>query len=186
MRDVVAGIFVGGRGERLGGAAKGLLATQEGTTIVARLAALLDEVGVPYVLVGRRPEYAALGLATLDDDPPGVGPIGGLAALLAHAGDRHALALACDMPYVTARLLRRLIDGPEATVLAPRRNGRWEPLVARYDAARVLPIVRRRVASGRTALQGVLEEAGAVELAVEAGEVGELRDWDTDEDVRNG
>ena len=184
MSAPLAGVFVGGAGKRMGGVAKGLLVAPSGETLVARWQSLLARVGTDVVLVGARGEYAHLGLPMLDDDPPGVGPLGGLAALLGRAGARPALAVACDMPFVGEALLRRPLAAPPAPGVAPRRDGRWEPLLARYDAARVLPVVRAHLAQGRHALQGALDAAGAVELALVLGELAELRDWDTPEDVR--
>jgi MobA-like NTP transferase domain len=52
----VAGIFVGGGGERMGGRAKGLLESPDGGTLVKRWHAVLREAGVARVLlVGRHP-----------------------------------------------------------------------------------------------------------------------------------
>ncbi len=132
-------------------------------------------VGLPCVLVGARAEYADIGLAVVEDDPGGVGPLGGLAGLLAGGS---AVAVACDMPHVSAALLLRLVQAPAAPIVAPRREGRWEPLFARYDAS-VLPVVRARLAAGRLGLQGLLDEAGAEELPVSTSEWAELEDWDT-------
>lgn len=181
MRDtVLAGIFVGGASSRMG-TPKGLLRTTDGATLVARWSALLTELGVEHVLVGVRPEYAEVALSQVPDDPPGIGPIGGLAALLENAGDRRALALACDMPFVTGEDLGALLDAPRASVVCPKREGRWEPLCAVYDAPRVLPIVRRFIAEGRHSLQALLDEAGAREVALSGDH---LDDWDSPEDVR--
>jgi molybdenum cofactor guanylyltransferase len=135
------------------------------------------------VLVGRGAAYADLGLEMLDDDPPGIGPLGGLVALLGRAGTGCALAVACDMPFVTGKLVARLLGAPPAPVVAPRREGRWEPLFARYDAPFTLPLARAQVAAGRHALRELLDVCGAVELRLEAGEGEELEDWDRPEDV---
>jgi molybdopterin-guanine dinucleotide biosynthesis protein A len=168
-----AGILVGGAGSRMGGRAKGLLLTPDGETIVDRWRRLFGALGLPCLLVGVRPEYAELGLPVVPDDPPGVGPLGGLAALLARGS---AVAVACDMPYATEALLGRLLAAPDAPIVAPRHDdGRWEPLFARYDAA-VLPCVRARLERRALSLQGLLDEAGAVPLPV--SEWDELRDWD--------
>ena len=188
MDGVLAGIFVGGAGSRMGGRAKGLLAAPEGGTLVERWVALLRVVGVARVLlVGQHDGYGHLGLEAIDDEPSGIGPMGGLAALLRRAGDGHALALACDMPFVSPSVVSRLLlSAGDASVVAPRHDERWEPLCARYDAARVLPAVLLKIASHRHALQPLLTEAGAVVLPLEREEVAGLRDWDTPDDVRRG
>jgi molybdopterin-guanine dinucleotide biosynthesis protein A len=184
--SVIAGIFVGGAGSRMGGRAKGMMEAPSGGTIVDRWLAVLRSVGIDrVVLVGQNEAYASQGLEALDDEPAGIGPLGGLCALLRRAGDASALALACDMPFVSSALTRRLLAGPNGPVVAPRRGGVWEPLFARYEPTIVLPIARGRVAAGRHSLQGLLAEAGAVELPLEKGDEQLLTDWDTSEDVRD-
>jgi molybdopterin-guanine dinucleotide biosynthesis protein A len=182
----IAGIFVGGRASRMGGIAKGLLAAPGGDPIVVRTRRLVASIGGTCVLVGAHPAYAGLGLPLLADDPAAEGPLAALLALLSHAGDRRALALACDMPFLSAELLTRLArEQPDAPVLAPRRaaaeKGRdvWEPLFARYDARAVLPIARELAARGTRSLQVLLDAAGTEPLCLRPEEVAELEDWDT-------
>src|SRR5688572_8594805 len=97
----------------MGGAAKGLLTAPRSTeTLVERLQRVSTEAlgDHPIVLIGAAPAYAGLGIELLADSPPGVGPLGGLCALLdagAHRGSS-VIALACDMPFVTAELIARL------------------------------------------------------------------------------
>jgi molybdopterin-guanine dinucleotide biosynthesis protein A len=180
----IGGIFVGGAGTRMGGRAKGLLATREGATIVDRWRAVLSAVGVgQVVLVGAHGAYAHLGVETICDSPAGIGPLGGLVALLRYAGERTAIAVACDMPSVSTGLMARLLRAPDAPVVAPRRDGRWEPLFARYDAPAVLSLAEAQAATRDHSLQRVLDRAGAVELPISAGEADELHDWDTPEDA---
>lgn len=186
----VGGIFVGGSSTRMGGRPKGLLVGPDGATLVERTRAVLTNAGVAdVVLVGAQPAYAHLGIERIEDEPPSIGPLGGLVAFLRRAYERsarHAIVVACDMPHVSTRLVGRLLAAPPASAVAPRREGRWEPLCARYDAAAILPIAEARVRAGEHALQGLLDCAGAAELP--AGEGGEddpreLRDWDTPADV---
>jgi len=183
MSRVLAGVFVGGGGTRMGGQPKGLLRTPDGVTLVERLRGVLVALGAEVVLVGASEAYASMGLPTVADDPPGVGPLGGLAGLLRMAGVRPTLALACDLPYVSTALVERLLQAAPATIVAPMRDGRWEPLCARYDPQQVLPVVARLLVARRHALQALLDEAHAVALPLSTQEALELRDWDVPADM---
>jgi len=173
---ILGGVFVGGASRRMG-RPKGLLVGPDGRTLIARAQRALRDAGAEPVLVGRRPEYAALGPA-IDDALPDAGPLAGLVALLEQPGADRVIALACDMPFVTADDLRALL-AVDARVVAPRRDGRWEPLCAVYSS-HVAPIARERLEAGRRSLQGLLDAVGATEAALDPDH---LNDWDAPEDV---
>jgi molybdopterin-guanine dinucleotide biosynthesis protein A len=184
IEGTIAGVFVGGAGRRMGGCAKGILQAPEGGTLIERWVETLRRAGVARViLVGRHDGYGALGLEMVDDEPSGIGPLGGLVALLRRAGSSRALALACDMPFVSPALVTRLVSAADAPIVAPRRGALWEPLCARYDASLVLPAALRRVAAGQFSLQPLLTESGALALSLDAAEADRLLDWDTPEDM---
>ena len=191
---MLAGIFVGGLSRRMQGRPKGLLPSPEpGLSVIERLIGVVRELGaVEIVLVGDATPYATLGLPSVGDDPPGLGPIGGLLGLLERARrgpQRGVLALACDLPYVTAALLERLLlADPRAAAVVPRVDGVLQPLCARYVADVCLPVARAAVEAGERALFRVVERLGerAVVMELGAAEAGSLRDWDTPEDVRRG
>lgn len=182
---VLVGIFVGGASRRMGGEAKGLLRSPGGgPPLVVRMASLARAARADVILVGEHPAYVGLGLSALADARRGAGPLGGLVALLEHAGRRPAVALSCDLPFVERSLLERLVtEEPEAAVLAPRPGGRWEPLVARYDPTRVRSLARARLERDERSLQALLDAAGARELSLRDGEARMLRDWDSPADV---
>lgn len=186
-RDLL-GIFVGGGSTRMGGRPKGLLLspdTQE--PLVARLVRLGREAGLEPVAVGRADAYRELvpELPELLDEPAEVGPLGGLCALLREAGDAHVIAVACDMPFVSSALLRRLRrEQPAASVLAARSEaGFWEPLCARYHAKAVLPSCQSAIAEGVRSFQRLFARLPVCELSLTAAERTELKDWDRPEDV---
>jgi molybdopterin-guanine dinucleotide biosynthesis protein A len=193
------GIFVGGQGRRMGGVAKGLL-VHEGQTLLERVLAVCasaadGEASARYLvgdyLAGGGSAYGSTAVPRLDDRPAGKGPIGGLRALLlqAHADGRDALALAVDLPHLQAGVVRRLsVEGPGLSALAPREAGRWQPLIARYRPALVLPVIDRVLARGHTSLQSIfaeLEASGspAEELVLSDDERRVLRDWDVPGDM---
>lgn len=181
---LIAGIFVGGEARRFGGFAKGMLPSPSGPPLVEVIEAALRSLGVPCVLVGRRPAYAICGLPTLDDARAGVGPLGGLIALLEHGAGRDVLAIACDLPFVTPSLLDRLARAETVSAaVAPRREGRWEPLFARYASGPALRVARRRADRGAYSLQGLLDELAASPLPLAEDEHALLDDWDCPEDL---
>ena len=188
MARPLVGIFVGGKGRRMGGVAKGLLTSPGGgETLVARLARIVRDAydDVDLLLVGTADAYASHGLPSLADDPPGVGPIGGLTALLNEGKRRGApfvLTLACDLPYVNAALLRRLRDfSPAAAAVAARQGTHWQPLCARFDPVAAQPIAHDLIRGGARSLQAVLDALSATELPLDSDH--DLRDWDEPGDV---
>ena len=190
----------------MGGVAKGLL-VYDGLTLIERVLgacrAAADPGALQHVyLVGNAAPYAATGLPHLDDSPAGLGPIGGLRALLVQARSLgvDAVAVAVDLPYLRERLVRRLcLEQPGVAALAPRQAERWQPLFARYQPEAVLPVLEQALTAGQTALQSIFRglQAGraafvesangaaprASELALDPDEEHELRDWDSPDDM---
>jgi molybdenum cofactor guanylyltransferase len=182
---ILGGIFVGGRSTRMGGVPKGLLAAPEGGTLVARWASLFAGLAIPIVLVGPGAAYATTAIERIDDDVLGIGPLGGLIALLEHAASGHAIAVACDMPYVSAPLLAKLArHSSDAAALAPREGNTWEPFFARFRAPDALDTARDHARRGVHSLQALLDALGTAALSLDPRERAELRDWDTPEDVK--
>jgi len=174
----------------MGGVAKGNLLAPDGRTLLSRLVALTTAAlpGARVVLVGDSEAYDALAMPAIPDTPPGIGPLGGLAALLAfaeRAGSADAIALSCDLPYLGVNLIERLArEFPGALALAPRADGRWSPLTARY-AVSALTAVANAIARRAHSLQRVFDELGARahELPLTDEERLELRDWYRPEDI---
>ena len=189
---ITIGVFVGGIGSRMGGVAKGLLRTPDGNeTLLERLlrqCALAAPTARPW-LIGEAAAYAAFGLPQLADDPSGVGPIGGLRALLSRAQAEQselALALACDLPFLNQVALEALISPFSGITRVPLVEGRLQPLAAVYAPDAALSAVDRALALGKHALMQVLDQLGPALERIEFDDTGAraLRDWDTPEDIR--
>lgn len=176
----------------MGGVAKGLLRTLDGTeTLVERLlreSARAVPEAKPF-LVGDSAPYAALGVPQLIDEPVAVGPIGGLRALLLRAcadDSELALALACDLPFLDETAISALIVPFSGVTRVPFVEGRFQPLAAAYAPVSALAAVDRSLAVGRHALMHVLEQLGSAleRIEFDGERARALRDWDTPEDVR--
>lgn len=100
-------LLAGGRSSRMG-RNKALLSLRPGGPPVIQLIAhKMAEVADEMLLVGCDPRpYAFLGLPCVPDAFPGTGPLGGVYSGLAAARNPYALAVACDMPFLSVDLLK--------------------------------------------------------------------------------
>jgi len=173
-----AAILAGGRATRFDGRDKSALVVG-GRTILERQIEVLSKVAGDLMIVGgpARPDLPA-GLRQVPDSVPGCGPLGGLHAALLAARGAATVVLACDMPYVTARLINFLLtvngvpvaDGSshtqEADIVVPKTERGYHPLCAVYTSACLEPAARR-LADGRLTLTGLFED---VRVRVVTGE----------------
>jgi len=184
MAKVLLGVLAGGRGTRMGGRDKSRMpAPYTREALAARIVRLGQGLGFACALVGGEPLPQ---VAHLIDEPAGIGPIGGLRALLAHADGAPVIAVACDLPRVTEALLARLAnESPGAAVLCPRdpETGKWQPLFARYDAQRILPALLAAIAAGTHSMQTVFRALEVTELSLSPDERAALTDWDEPADL---
>ena len=79
------------------------------------------------------PAWRPANVTFVADEEPSRGPLGGIAAVLAHISGDHLLGLAIDMPFMTAAYLRRLCEQVQTGQgVVPIIDGRAEPLTAIY------------------------------------------------------
>ncbi len=150
-------VLAGGESRRYG--SPKALAEVDGARIIDRVVAALREVVSDVILSANEPElFHDLGLPSYPDVRPGLGALGGLHTALLRAreaGRPGILAVACDMPFPCAPLLRRLADEafhsnePRPDVVIPESRGRRgvEPLFAAYGV-RCLPAIEADLDDG--------------------------------------
>jgi molybdopterin-guanine dinucleotide biosynthesis protein A len=131
--DVTAFILAGGRSTRMG--RDKAFVEFEGQTLLTRTLDLARSVTLDVRILGDPEKFAAFA-PVFEDIFRDRGPLGGIHAALRVSQTDLNLTLAVDMPFVSASLLKYLISqarsAPEAAVVVPRSNGRWQPLCAIY------------------------------------------------------
>lgn len=130
----VAGIIVAGGKSRRMGRDKAQLKI-DGATLLARTACVLAEVANEVLVVGRETLPSGMGRARAAlDDVPDSGPLGGLATGMRCAAYPLVIAVSCDLPFISADILRLLIRlAPGYDAVVPRPGGKPQPLAAVYD-----------------------------------------------------
>ncbi len=127
---------------------------------------------------------AGLACEVLADDPPAVGPLGGISAGLSR-GD--CFVLGVDMPLLSSEEITRLVQaGAEAGLaLLPQVAGRLQPLAAFWPRT-LLPDLRRYLDEGGRSVLGFLgrqatvcvDEAGLLRMGVDPSHFQGMNDPD--------
>lgn len=135
-------VLAGGAGRRLGHVDKAALSVA-GRSLLERVLAACSDARETVVVGPTRPTGRRVRWAR--EDPPGTGPLAGIAAGLAALADPQAavVVLACDLPFITCGDVTKLVatlPGHDAVLLTDD-EGRLQPLAAGYDSARLAAAV---------------------------------------------
>ncbi|HVE86699.1 MAG TPA: molybdenum cofactor guanylyltransferase [Myxococcales bacterium] len=139
--DATLAILGGGKGKRLGGVPKGLIALGGRAVLELQLELLPSFAEVLFVATDPSAYAAVLAerpqVRVVPDALAGKGAPGGVHAALASARSEWVVVIACDMPFVTPRVVEVLLSerSPEVDVVAFQAGGRLQPLLAAYRAA---------------------------------------------------
>src|SRR5829696_3071815 len=180
-----AAVLAGGQSRRMG-TDKALLPLVTGGPpmlglVLERLSAVADDT---IIVADDQPRYATLGTRVVPDLNRHVGALGGIQAAITWSAHEHCLVVACDMPFLSLPLLRRMADEPrDYDVLVPlipgesrqRHDGLvFQTLHAIYSK-RCLPFIEKRIAEGRKQVVGFFDD-----VRVRTLDVAEITRWDPD------
>ena len=129
-------ILAGGRARRLGGVNKaGLILQPGGASVLERQLARLRRVVDRIIIIANDPErFGGSGVPVIPDMVPDGGALGALYTAVHAAETEWTLVVACDMPFVSERLLAHLVSvGGSVDIAVPRTARGYEPLCATYS-----------------------------------------------------
>lgn len=130
-----AAILAGGHARRLRNTDKAKLLVGGEAIIKREIRVLHDVVTVPPCIITDNPRrYTETGLTILTDHIPNTGALGGLYTAVVTAPETRVLAVACDMPFLSAPFLRYLLSiETHADAIIPRTEVGYHPLCAVYS-----------------------------------------------------
>ncbi|GAA3627797.1 molybdenum cofactor guanylyltransferase [Lentzea roselyniae] len=164
-------ILTGGKGERLGGVDKAALSYRD-ATLLDHVLSVVDDAS-QIIVVG--PEKDLPGVIWTREDPPGGGPLAGLAAGLREVTAERVAVLAVDQPGLTRNTIARLREAGGNAVL---KDDRTQWLIGMWNTAELrgaLPEDPRDLPLRKT-----LQQLNPVEVSALPGEA---RDVDTPADL---
>ncbi len=162
-------VLAGGASKRMG-QDKALL-PYRGTTLVEHVAKTVSEAAGSVALIGDPDRLGHLGLAVFPDEMPHCGPASGIYTALRVTATDWNMVVACDMPAVSADILRELLRWAETSerncvaAIGPYRQP--EPLCALYHR-RCLHALAGAIRDKRLRMRDLIKEIGAVWVPVDA------------------
>ena len=180
-----AAALAGGQSRRMG-TDKALLPLVAGGQpmlglVLERLRSVADDV---LVVANEQERYETFGARVVPDLHPQIGALGGIQAAVTWSAHEHCLVVACDMPFLSLPLLRRMVSEPRNyDVLVPlipgesrqRRDGLvFQTLHAIYSK-QCLPFIEKRIAAGNKQVVGFFED-----VQVRTIDVADVMQWDPD------
>jgi len=156
IQDAAAALLCGGRSSRMG-FDKAFLRAGEESLLLANARKLKSVFGRVYLVADSKDKLLPLGdlsgYALLEDQCPGMGPMGGVTAVLARAEEPYVFVMACDMPSPDMELIHRLHESlRDAQVALFEHEGKLEPLFAFYHRS-CLPVFQEQLRQGNTRLR---------------------------------
>ena len=132
-------------------------------TLIERLIRHLTPLKVETLITTNQPEkYQFLGLPLIPDRQPGSGALAGLFTALEAARTPLVAVVACDMPFISSRLLDAqgiILTDQDWDAVVPRHHSGCEPFHAVYRRQACLPAIRGALAAGHRRVDSWFGEA---------------------------
>jgi len=163
------GFVLAGGGSTRMGRDKALL-PYRGTTLLEHIASIVRQAAGTATIIGDPDRYRNVGFPVCPDQILHCGPMGGIYTALSVTASDWNLVVACDMPMLSAPVLRRLIDhsfqSPSNCIVGTGPGGEPHPLCAVYHR-RCLPLLEQAVRDKRFRMKGLLSELDAEHVALD-------------------
>lgn len=163
-------VLAGGHSRRMG-SDKALLEL-DGETLLARAVRVLHACCDEVFVVGWQRPGLDLGVPFVPDEIPDAGPLAGIATALRHAMHPRCVVVACDMPRLSAPVIRAMIEEPStADVVVPWTrvvgrhgpDGSYAPLHAIYAQA-CLPVIDAHLARDQRRVVELFQDVSVMKL----------------------
>ena len=157
---ISAAILAGGKNARMGRKNKAFL-EMDGRSFLARTLESLRPIFDEIMVIGHDVQgYGRFGVPVHPDLRPGNGSLGGILTALARSSGERTFCVACDMPFLSPAIVRRLVEKSAAgwEAVLPRLSMGVEPLCAVYSTS-LIPVIEGLLDSGERRVRRALDES---------------------------
>jgi len=132
-KNITGIILAGGKSSRMG-TNKALL-QYRGLPFIQHIINTMKPLVDHIIIVGKPKEYSDLNFRCVDDIIPDSGPVAGIHAGLENSTTQYNLVLSCDIPLISEKILKELIDNIDENkdVVMIESNEQPHPLIAVYQ-----------------------------------------------------
>jgi molybdopterin-guanine dinucleotide biosynthesis protein A len=160
-----AALLAGGKSRRMG-FDKQLFHAMQDRLFAHLLPALTKRFNDVLVVTGYPELFRGLGVRTVRDIIPGLGPLSGIHAAVSEASSEYVYILACDMPKIDLDYIDYLIDRIKHSFVEPAacvtRYGDWiEPFHAFYGK-NALPVIEEDLLAQKSSVYYFLQKVNTL------------------------
>jgi molybdopterin-guanine dinucleotide biosynthesis protein A len=159
-------ILAGGKSTRMG-TEKGL---QElcGKPLINYAIDVLSGICSNIIISSSSEVYQSFGFRVVPDEFPSIGPMGGIYSALRQSGTQDNLVISCDLPFVSAELLKFILANSQGYEVAVPWEGNmhYEPLCGFYNKS-VLEKIKAFIKTGNYKLPDLFEDIRINKLVID-------------------
>lgn len=154
-------ILAGGLSSRMG-TDKGLMLVNK-QPVISYLLKTVQQITKNILLISDHKGYQEFGYAVVEDRIKNIGPIGGLLSGLEASNTEWNIVLSCDVPLVSEKLLKALIDLKlNGKLLAvAKHHDRTHPLIGIYSK-QLLPAIQSLINQKKYRMSGLYNNKSAL------------------------
>jgi len=155
-------LLSGGKSRRMDSDKASILV--KGKTMAQWSADLLKQYCTELIVSSNNTAHSIYG-DTLVKDTLGDGPLAGIYAAISASKYDYNIVLACDTPFVSSEIIKRLIDEStsEKATIAVDANGKIHPLIGIYHKS-LVPVIKEKLEKGYFSMMRFLQEIGAKQV----------------------
>jgi molybdopterin-guanine dinucleotide biosynthesis protein A len=185
LQEQATAIIMAGGGSSRMGIDKTMLQIKDEPIIKHICDQLRDTFSQIFISTDDVEKYTFLDLDCIPDRMPGQGPLMGIASVLEASANEHNFVIACDIPFIDIKFVRKMLaEAQTADMVIPTNgNGKHEPLFAIYNKS-ALKTMNQVLSSGKRKISDAFAHCNVKYIKLKAKQFTNLNTMEEYEEFR--